>query len=114
MAGVLAPQDAQAKDQRNYQSPVREVKRLLHAVSMMDVDIDVTNTRVIFEQFQDGDDDIVDVAKSGGLKFLGMMKTAGPVHGDITALPGHEEEREGIREGQKGGGGGGGVGGAED
>ena len=65
----------------------------MHTVSVMDVDIDVTNARMIFEQFQNGDDDVVDVTESRCLKLLGVMKTAGPVHGDITALSRCEEER---------------------
>ena len=35
------------------------------------------------EQFQDCDDDVVDVAESRGLELLGVVQPAGPVDGDV-------------------------------
>lgn len=35
------------------------------------------------EELEDAEDDVVDVAEAGGLALLGVMKTAGPVDGDV-------------------------------
>ena len=72
--------------------PVGKVKRLLDAVSMMNVDVDVTNARVVFEKFKDGDDDVVDVAKTRRLKLLCVMQSPGPIDSNIAALGGGRGE----------------------
>ena len=35
------------------------------------------------QQFQDCDDDVIDVTESRGLELLGVMQSAGPVYGDV-------------------------------
>ena len=41
------------------------------------------STRVMLEQLEDGEDEVVDVAESRSLGFLRVMQTAGPVDGDV-------------------------------
>jgi hypothetical protein len=43
-----------------------------------------------FQQFQDGDDDVVHVTEAGGLKLLGVVKPSGPVDGDVTLVKKYE------------------------
>lgn len=57
----------------------------MNAVTVMDVNIDVQNTRMKPEELQDGQDDVVDVAESGSLSFVGMVEAARPIDGDICA-----------------------------
>mmetsp|Transcript_10421 Transcript_10421/g.14544 ORF Transcript_10421/g.14544 Transcript_10421/m.14544 type:complete len:404 (-) Transcript_10421:156-1367(-) len=63
--------------------PVRAVEGLLHAVPVVDVDVDVKNSRVVFQQLQDGQDNVVHVAEAAGLALLGVVQAAGPVHGHV-------------------------------
>lgn len=55
---------------------------LLHAVAVVDVDVDVQDARVVAQELEDGEDDVVDVAEAGGLGFLGVVEPAGPVDRD--------------------------------
>ena len=59
------------------------VERLLDAVPVVDVDVNVQDSGMDLEQFEDGKDDVVDVAESRGLGFLGVMEAAGPVDGNV-------------------------------
>lgn len=59
------------------------VERLLYAVAMMNVDVDVKNAQVALEQLQNRKDDIIDVAESGGLTLLGVMQSTSPVDRDV-------------------------------
>lgn len=47
---------------------VRQVEGFLHAVAVVNVDVDVENPRVVLEQLQDADDDVVDVAEARRLE----------------------------------------------
>lgn len=40
----------------------------------------------LLEQLKDGQDDVVDVAETGGLRLLGVVESARPVDGDICLL----------------------------
>ena len=53
---------------------------------MMNIDVDITHARVIFEKFQNGDDDVVDVTKSRRFELFRVMKTTGPVDRDVATL----------------------------
>ena len=55
---------------------------LLDAVAVVHVDVDVQHARVVAEELQDGEHDVVDVAEAGGFGLLGMVQAAGPVDGD--------------------------------
>ena len=41
---------------------------------------------MIFQKFKDGENDVVDVAEAGSLRLLGVVKTSGPVDGDVAGL----------------------------
>lgn len=40
----------------------------------------------LLEQLQDGQDDVVDVAETRGLRLLGVVESASPVDGDVCLL----------------------------
>jgi hypothetical protein len=48
--------------------PVGQVEGLLNAIAVVDVDVDVQHTRVVLEELQDGQDEIVHVAEAGRLQ----------------------------------------------
>lgn len=52
----------------------------------MYVDVDVQNPGMIFQQFQNGNNNIVYVTETGRLELLGMMQAAGPVNGDVATV----------------------------
>ena len=67
---------------------------------MMNIDVDITHARVIFEKFQNGDDDVVDVTKSRRFELFRVMKTPGPVDRDVaTLLKGIGKKRDEIAKG---------------
>lgn len=55
---------------------------LLDAVAVVDVDVDVQDARVVAQELQDGEDDVVDVAEARGFGFLGVVEPAGPIDCD--------------------------------
>ncbi len=57
---------------------------LFDAVAVVHVDVHVQDALVHFEQLEDGEDDVVDVAKPGRRVLLGVVESAGPVDGDVT------------------------------
>jgi hypothetical protein len=46
---------------------------------VVDIDVDIEHSLVGFEQFEDGEDAVVDVAEPRGLGLLGVMEAARPV-----------------------------------
>ena len=59
--------------ERDGHDSISEIECLLNTVAMVNINVNVENSRVILEQLQDRYDDIVHIAKSGGLKFFSMM-----------------------------------------
>jgi hypothetical protein len=59
------------------------VEGLFDTVTMVDIDINVKHTCMVLEQLENGEHDIVDVAKTGSLTLLGVVKTTSPVDTDI-------------------------------
>lgn len=57
--------------------PVSGVEGFLHAVPMVDIDVDIHHTRVILQEFQDTKDDVVDIAETGRLALLSVVQTSG-------------------------------------
>mmetsp|Transcript_1791 Transcript_1791/g.2943 ORF Transcript_1791/g.2943 Transcript_1791/m.2943 type:complete len:340 (-) Transcript_1791:445-1464(-) len=55
------------------------VEGLLHAVSVMDVDVDVQHALVLLQQLQDAQHAIVHVAEATRLALLGVVQSTGPV-----------------------------------
>ena len=56
---------------------------VLTNTAVVDIDIDVEDPLVLFEQLEDGEDYVVDVAESGRFAFFGVVKPPGPVDGDV-------------------------------
>mmetsp|Transcript_21460 Transcript_21460/g.55233 ORF Transcript_21460/g.55233 Transcript_21460/m.55233 type:complete len:327 (-) Transcript_21460:288-1268(-) len=55
------------------------VEGLLHAVAVVDVDVDVQHARVVLEQLEDREHDVVHVAEAGRLALLRVVQPARPV-----------------------------------
>ena len=55
------------------------VKGLLHAIPVVNVNIDVQDALMPFEQFEDAEDDVVHVAEPRRLALLGMVHATRPV-----------------------------------
>lgn len=53
--------------------PIGRVKGLLHPVPVVNVNVNVQDARMIFQQLQDGQVNVVDVAKTGSFAPLGVM-----------------------------------------
>mmetsp|Transcript_11269 Transcript_11269/g.16610 ORF Transcript_11269/g.16610 Transcript_11269/m.16610 type:complete len:271 (+) Transcript_11269:142-954(+) len=53
--------------------PVRAVESLLHPISVMDINVHVQHPRVVLEQLQYGQHNVVYVAEAGGLLLLGVV-----------------------------------------
>lgn len=66
--------------------PVGEVESFLHAVAMVHVDVDVKHARMMFQQFQNADDDVVDVAEARRLVLLRMVQSAAPVDANVALV----------------------------
>lgn len=58
---------------------VGEVERLLDAVAMVNVDVYIQHAMVLFQELQDGKNNVVDVAEAGSFCALGMVHASGPV-----------------------------------
>ena len=65
---------------------ISEIESLLNSVAMVNIYIDVQDSWVVLEQFQDRYDDVVHVAKPRRLKLLGVMESTRPVDGHVAAL----------------------------
>lgn len=57
---------------------VGRVERFLYAIAMMYIDINVENPRMMPQQFQNGQDNIIYITKTTRFKFLCMMQTSRP------------------------------------
>jgi len=67
----------------NCHDAVGTVKGFLDTISMVDVNIDVQNTLVLLEQFQNGQNAIIDVAKPTSFCLFGMMQPSCPINDGI-------------------------------
>jgi len=64
--------------------PISIVECFLDSITMVDINIEIQYSIVHFQQFQDAKDNIVDIAKSRSLTFLGMMVATTPVYHGIS------------------------------
>ena len=62
------------------------VESLLDAVAVVDVDVDIQHALMHLEQLEDGEDDVVHVAETGGFVLLGVVQSAGPVYHRVRLL----------------------------
>jgi len=65
---------------------VSGVKSLLHAIAVVDVNINIEHTLVHFEELKNRQDNVVDIAEPTGLAFFRVVETACPVDGNIRLL----------------------------
>lgn len=72
--------------ERHRHDPIRRVERLLDAVAVVNVDVDVKNALVVLEQLEDTEHNVVDVAEAGRLRLLGVVEAAAPVDADLRRL----------------------------
>lgn len=59
------------------------IERLLNAIAMMHVDIEVEYPAVVLEKLQYTDNDVIDVAETACFGLFRVVKTARPVYGDV-------------------------------
>ena len=59
------------------------IRKALEIFTVVDVDIDVKDPLVVLEELQDGQDNVIDVAKPACFLFLRMMKPTSPVDSDV-------------------------------
>ena len=57
---------------------------------MVDVDVNVQDPWVVFEELEDREDDVVDVAKARGFVLLGVVQTARPVDNGVRLPAGRD------------------------
>lgn len=69
--------------------PIARIKRLLDAVSMVNIDINIKHARVRAQELEDAEYDVVDVAETGGFAFLGVVQAPGPVYSDVGGVGGY-------------------------
>ncbi|GIX63441.1 thioredoxin, putative [Babesia caballi] len=65
---------------------VRDVKGLLDAVAVVHVDVNVHDARVVLEQLQDAQHDVVEVAEARRLGALRVVQPPRPVDADVRLL----------------------------
>lgn len=65
---------------------VSSEKSFFNAISVVDIDVDVQYSRKDFQQFQDADNDVIDIAKPISLSFLRVMEAATPVNCDVRGV----------------------------
>lgn len=70
---------------RNSHDAVGGEKRLLHAIAVMDVNIDVEDASMIFQEFENGENNVVDVAETTGFALLGVMQATRPIDGNVSS-----------------------------
>ena len=81
--GARAGEEVAELVERGRHDAVGRVEGLLDAVAVVDVDVDVQDARVVPQELEDGEDDVVDVAEARRLALLGVVEAAGPVDGDV-------------------------------
>jgi hypothetical protein len=59
------------------------VEGFLDSISMMNVDIDIEYSVMIFQELQDGEDNIIDIAEATCLHLFGMMEASRPINADV-------------------------------
>lgn len=62
---------------------VRRVECLFDAITMMTVDVNIQDTRISAQKFDNAEDDIVDVAEPRSFPLFGMVQSSCPVDGDV-------------------------------
>ena len=55
------------------------IKGLLDPITMMNIDINVKNSLVMFEQLQNGQNNIIHVTKTRGFRLFSVMQPTSPI-----------------------------------
>ena len=56
---------------------------LFDSVAVVDIDVDVEDARMVAEELEDGEDDVVHVAEAAGFALFRVVEAAGPVDGEV-------------------------------
>mmetsp|Transcript_21127 Transcript_21127/g.35286 ORF Transcript_21127/g.35286 Transcript_21127/m.35286 type:complete len:256 (-) Transcript_21127:392-1159(-) len=62
------------------------VEGLLDSITVVNVDVNVQHPLVDLEEFEDGEDDVVDVTETGSLTLFGVMQSSSPVDSNVAIL----------------------------
>ena len=65
--------------ERTGHNSISQIKRLFDSISMMDIYVNVENSLISFQQLEDSQHTVVDVAESWGLRLFGMMQSSWPI-----------------------------------
>lgn len=68
--------------------PVAGIECFFHAVTVVYIDINIQDTGVETEEFEDAQNDVVDVAEARSLTLFGMMETTRPIDSDVCRVGG--------------------------
>lgn len=63
---------------------VRGIECLLHSVTMVDINVDIKNTRVVSKQLQNREYNVVHITESTGFCLFSVMESSCPIDCDIT------------------------------
>lgn len=69
--------------------PIARIERLLDAVPMVHIDVDIEYAGVRAQELENAEDDVVNVAETGSFALFGVVQAAGPVYGDIGRIGGY-------------------------
>jgi len=58
---------------------IRRKESFFNSITVMNINVNIEDSLVVLEELKDGKDDVVDVAETFGLLFLGVMKATSPV-----------------------------------
>lgn len=63
--------------------PIGGVEGLLDTIAMVHVNVDVEDAGVMPQEFEDAEDNVVDVAEARGFALLGVVQAARPIEGNV-------------------------------
>mmetsp|Transcript_50181 Transcript_50181/g.104707 ORF Transcript_50181/g.104707 Transcript_50181/m.104707 type:complete len:221 (+) Transcript_50181:1699-2361(+) len=71
---------------RDRHHPICRVEGFLDAITMVNINIDVKNTIMHFQQFQDSENNVIHEAKPACLALFCVVKATGPIDGNISLV----------------------------
>ena len=88
LADVIAAPAARVRPiavlvERHRHHSIGRIERLLHAIAMEHIDVDIQHPRVITQQLQDREHCVVDVAVATGLRGARVVHASRPVDGNV-------------------------------
>ena len=69
--------------ERHRHDPIRHVERFLDAVAVVDINVNIQHARVVLEQLQDAQHNVVHVAEARPLGLFRVVQSARPVDGNV-------------------------------